>query len=603
MMMILNFIWPVPICRIIAVAAVLLAVAATSFSQVGFCEDSGAGPSKVVRSVRVVARWAPELTLPLKPGDQFSPQKIRETRLAFLAALRSEKEKYNSASIGFGKLPIVDVNFVRVCGKKVPENECRSDGLTKDCVDVELKPFALSTDPGFLGSVLLPISRSNKFTFLSNVPKPIRLLNPKFSLDNDERTGTTPGVEISTDLLSLGEVVSGQPTKAKKTSLLLNARAGRSIGEPFYNTQIQMSFVRKVPNEQIESVGLETGFDSINEPKAKTSRRFNIFRVGGHLAFSPKLGLLNQVYFGAGFRWSRNHLEGAGGSPGIVTSERSFDGRAILGGRLAGGFTRAGIWLDGGKPGNTSAVYTRIAGMIGYEKEVPLSGHTIGVEALAGAGQASRSTPVYELFLGGNTLNNFLYLAADDLGLKDVPSGPIMRGFGKNQAGLLASPNVQTGGNRYRHFNLTISIPIPGLSKPLIPDEIINQNPSVTLRDVVDLAVNSGEEALSLHLQDEGLPEDQADRDAEKIFGEIKPGMEYLTRYAKIYAIKPMIMFDASSMAQYGGPFRGRYSLGGGLQLTIAVAKLEVGYLHNTKRVAGDRSGNFVVRIVFQNLF
>jgi hypothetical protein len=73
--------------------------------------------------------------------------------------------------------------------------------------------------------------------------------------------------------------------------------------------------------------------------------------------------------------------------------------------------------------------------------------------------------------------------------------------------------------------------------------------------------------------------------------------------YAKIYAVKPLILFDAARLSRPGFPARTNYSLGGGVQLTIVVAKFELGYAHTLRRLSGEPRGNLVARLVFENLF
>ena len=42
---------------------------------------------------------------------------------------------------------------------------------------------------------------------------------------------------------------------------------------------------------------------------------------------------------------------------------------------------------------------------------------------------------------------------------------------------------------------------------------------------------------------------------------------------------------------------------GGGAQFTVVVARLEAGYLWAVRRLPNDPYGNFVMRLVFRNLF
>jgi hypothetical protein len=307
------------------------------------------------------------------------------------------------------------------------------------------------------------------------------------------------------------------------------------------------------------------------------------------------------VALNGGYRRSSNRL---GGANHLSVTENSFQGSAVLDGRIFEGFSRAGIWLDGGKPENAES-YHRIAALIGYQKELPIGEQTLGIEALFGAGKASRHTPEYSLFYGGNTLTDFIYSEIiDPETMSFLPTGPVLRGYGRNQAGFRLANGQTRGANSYHHFNLSLSIPIPSLSAPLIPDEVVNDSPRTTLRDLVDFAVNTGQDALSSTFEDEGLSSDEADAKAKKVFGQIRPGIKYLTNYAKIYSVKPVVMFDAARMTRIdSGDPQSRYSVGGGLELTIVIAKFQAGYMHAVNRFEGEKRGNFVFRLVFTNLF
>jgi hypothetical protein len=138
----------------------------------------------------------------------------------------------------------------------------------------------------------------------------------------------------------------------------------------------------------------------------------------------------------------------------------------------------------------------------------------------------------------------------------------------------------------------------------LIPDEVVIAQPRKTLRSLINFAVNSGQEALSLNLQDEGLSEEEADKKAEEIFAQIRPGVEFLTHHGKLYSLKPIVMFDYTRLTRSGsGAPQIRYAVGGGLQLTMVVAKFEAGYMRSVRALPGDSRGNVIVRLVFQNLF
>jgi hypothetical protein len=63
-------------------------------------------------------------------------------------------------------------------------------------------------------------------------------------------------------------------------------------------------------------------------------------------------------------------------------------------------------------------------------------------------------------------------------------------------------------------------------------------------------------------------------------------------------------MFDAARMTRSGfSDPQSRYSVGGGLELTIVIARFQAGYMHAINRFEGEKRGNFVFRLVFTNLF
>ncbi len=586
------------ITRFLVTGIWILMSAGVSLSQTGECRDEW--PGHKVRSVKVKARWLPsDLNLPLKKGDDFTPEKLSATRDAVRRAINAENDKYEVEFVKLQRLQLVNINFVRGCGRKLAAATCQAEGLGTDCVDVEVKPLALSSNPIFMGATLLPLPRSNTQTFLSGVPRLLRIFDPKFGLGADGELGAVPDFEMSTDLLSAGEVTEGKPAEGRPVELLLKARGSKSVSEPFYTSEINLSLKLKQATPSIESLGVEASFTADHQPQLNASYLKNALRVDGHAAFNPASGIVNRVALNGGYRRSSNRL---GGVNRISVTENSYQGSAIVDGRILNGFTRAGFWLDGGKPENQEG-YHRIAALIGYQKEVPLGDQTIGIEALLGAGKASKQAPDYSLFYGGNTLNNFIYSEIiDPETLSFLPSGPVLRGYGRNQAGFRLPSGETRGAHSYHHFNLSVAIPISSLSAPLIPDEVVDP-PSTTLRGLVDFGVNTGEAALSSSFEDEGLSSDEADAKAAKVFSQIKPGIKYLTYYAKIYSLKPLVMFDAARMTRNESDSQSRYSVGGGVELTVVIAKFQAGYMHAINRFEGEKRGNLVFRLVFTNLF
>ncbi len=574
-----------------------------AWAQPADCLDER--PGHLIRSIKIEGRYVPaSLVLPVKRGDEFTPAKVRALRMAVINALQKEKDKHAAELTVLGKLPLVDLSLARACGLPVPPATCQAEGLTDKCTDVVVRVYALSVDALSLGSgLLLPLPRSNKFTFLSNVPRPLRLFNPKFGVTQDQKLGTMPKLSTSTDLLALHKMLHDESVGASKSALLLKAEGGRSLNKQFYTSQASLQWTLRQPTEQVESFGLATNFAADHLPQKEDQYWQNAFRLGGHVALNPAAGFVSRVALNAAYRRSGHRLIRPRVTDNIQTAEHSFEGRALLEGRFKNDFFRAAVWFDGGKPAIAVNSYQRVTATFGYTTELPVGEHTIGVEALVGAGHASAQTPEYARFYGGNTLNSFLYEDPQDPNFVALPGGPLLRSAGRNQTGANLTSGIQRGGNSFQHLNLTVSLPLPGLAFPLIPNEQVT--PNATLRTLVKgFAVDSAVEVLSETLQSEGLSRAEADKKAAQIFRQIRPGVNYLADYAKVFALKPLVMFDAARLTRPGNlDAQTRYALGGGLQLTVVVVKFEIGYMRAVRRYEGDPRGNFIARLVFQNLF
>jgi hypothetical protein len=107
---------------------------------------------------------------------------------------------------------------------------------------------------------------------------------------------------------------------------------------------------------------------------------------------------------------------------------------------------------------------------------------------------------------------------------------------------------------------------------------------------------------LAATLRTEGLSSKEAEEQARIVFEEVKPATHFLIDYANLYSIKPLLMFDAGSLYGNGGS-ETWLAAGGGVQLTIVIAKLEAGYMHTVAGPTFGSRGNALFRLVFQNLF
>ncbi|NOT63792.1 MAG: hypothetical protein HOP19_26555, partial [Acidobacteria bacterium] len=166
-----------------------------------------------------------------------------------------------------------------------------------------------------------------------------------------------------------------------------------------------------------------------------------------------------------------------------------------------------------------------------------------------------------------------------------------------------------TGASSYAHVNLSLALPIPKWSRPLIPNEAIEIEDPVTgdvqqrtLRQIIKNQAKSGETILTKIYQKQGMP--KADEQARQEFRAINQALGFLVDRANLYAVKPLVLFEAARLNLTNAPAdRTRIGVGAGVQFVVTVAKFEAGYVFATRRQFNEPRGNFILRLYFQNLF
>jgi hypothetical protein len=236
---------------------------------------------------------------------------------------------------------------------------------------------------------------------------------------------------------------------------------------------------------------------------------------------------------------------------------------------------------------------------------------TIGVELVASGGHAWGQPPEYARFFGGNSAKSFLYDAVELPTLTSFPRGPLIRSFGEGQAGVRTASGSVLGGTSFWGLSLNVSVPIPPWSRPLIPNDVVESldvagggQRDVTLKEVLKKQVAQGERLLRSSLVRQGVTPDEASAQARDTWREIQPVADFIADQANLFSVKPLLMVDvAQILGAASGDSRVRVAVGGGLQLTVVVARFEIGYLYAVQRAPGDERGNLFARLTFQNLF
>jgi hypothetical protein len=567
----------------------------------------------------------------------------------------------------------IRATYLTDCVTIVPEAECRAtlkDGAGQPapkCLDVSVRVTVLPINTGNLAANLLDLARSNKLRFYRELPRPLIAFNPSFRMEQDREYGTAMGGGVSTNLLSLPSALNGEPEPAQNTQLRLSASALKSLQESFYDTAMGLSLSHVRAAELLQKITFDSTFTAHRQPLGAGTVFTNAMHVGASTLIKPKEGILSQISLGAGYRLAGNRFFTRAGLPDELTSEQAFESRAIADGSIGRGFLRVGAWFDVASP-ESEPDYRRYAAMVGYSRDFFLphwkcrvvadgnqerclfpekNGPAIGVEMLFGAGRAWGSVPEYARFYGGNSNSSFFYDAVDSPSVIGMPAGPLIRSYGRNQGGVETGGNAGRGGTSYWHYNLTASFPVPRLSRPLIPAELVIAQPGdsgrlscsncTSLKDLLKRQVGSGKnifiDALAVQRltseqrndlaldPDDGLTPEESARlasaekafarareavkpEADRLWSQLDPTVGYIADHANLYSVKPIVMFDAMRLSARGEPdYRTRLALGGGLQFNIVVAKFEVGYMRTIRHLPGDQRGNFVARMAFEKFF
>ena len=600
----------------------------------------------------------------------------QDTAMSSLVFIREVREFLAKASLdsrfGMSRYDNISIKGYTACVTKVDPSECQA-AFTNDprspvakCVDVTVQVKAVHVNIGNLSSNLLSLARSNKLLFYSRLPGPLLAVNPTFWMDQDREYGTALVAGTRTNLFDLPAVIHGGISASQDTQLVLQMDGSKSIHNDLYSATTTLALLNAKRGRSVEVLALEGRFASNRQPHGEGVLLTNAGHLNGNVSIRGNGGPITKCSFGAGFRWANNrHIEGIG-TVAERTLERAFESRMIADGHFSGGYMRGGVWFDYASPDNRPGSYRRLAAMFGLSREFSLpwngcrlkdgrcsfaekNAPAIGLEMIIGGGKAWGGVPEYARFYGGNSARSFLYDRHDSPKMTDLPDGPLIRSFGRNQApGIYSTGGIAAvGGTAYWNFNVTVSLPIPAFSRPLIPplsitgDKVPSCDQCKSLKDFVKNNVSEGKNlyidsqafrSLSRQLQADlaldpedarteeekkeieerlrkaeaafVLAQDRFRPEADGIWREITPMVRYISDNANLYSVKPVVMFDVAHVLVPGATQqRPLFALGGGLQFTVVVAKFEAGYLRTLNRLPGDERGNFIVRMIFERLF
>jgi len=542
-----------------------------------------------VRYVKVDGRWTDHVPLPLAAGDILTNQNLS----AAMAALRDAITSGSNASLGFHSKGEVGVLYIGVS-----YDTSSGDGT----VGVIFRPYYLHISMVQVGDNVLPIPRSPRPTLFANVPKPLLALNPMIGLSYDRVFGSALSASFGGDLLHLDP----NSTFDARQQFELRAEGVKSLEESFYRVDAGLRYTHQRTESSLEEVAFSADFNGVDEPLGNSEHTRNAGIAS--LALKLKVAPNTHLSVSAGYRRTSDGFVDGDTQLETRTSANEQSARLLLDTIPPSiyGFFRAALWEESGWQNSDS--YQRFVGRIGYAKEIAISpNQTIGIEIVAGGGKTSGNTPGYSQFFGGNSRGQFLYDNSNSAALAQMPSGPVIRSLGENEARLPDGAGLTRGGDAFWHVNVNVTFPIAAWSMPLIPNELTDipdkNGNSMSIKQVLTNQIDfTGPNMLAAVLQQQGLSADEARTQARRILNEVSPAARFIINDANLYSIKPLLMMDAAGMSG-GGSSETWLAAGGGVQLTVVTAKFEAGYMRTLSGPTFGQKGNAFVRLVFQNLF
>ena len=566
----------------VAAAAVVLGLAPAPVMAADDCLDHPGAVDKPIRAITLKSRWNSlgDVQYPVASGSPYSAEAASAILNAVRQRLAGENQSEAQAR-GY-----VGVRYISICP------------LTSgDGVEVRVEATEVRVPLGNPLTGVLPGARSNLPSSLSGTPPVLPLLNPEIGLTSDSGIGVAQTLKLETDLLSMGDVIRGEAPEAPTWTMPLAVEGRRGLNEDTYDAMARLAIGHDAPLRFLQHFDVHAELLTSQAPQGDTVLRQNGVRAGAGFRLKPSR-LFRQVTLvsDAAFADQRRGTEAI-----ERTEETAFHLFGVADLTTGLGPLRWATLVETSSVHDAGA-YQRVSTRLGWNGQVPLSktgNQTIGVELEAGAGGIWGEAPTYAHYFAGNNGIDFLFKPPDATELRRALLVPSLRSFGQSGA------QTALGGARsYWNLHLNVALPIAAFSMALIPRE--ETDTGVLLNEMVYRnGTRSAESFLASYYENvEHMPADQAASRAAAEIRRIEPALDFITHRANLYSVKPLLMYDAARLSPGDGlPGRTFQALGTGVQLTIVVARMEAGYLWTLDRQAGDSRGNFVFRLIFDNIF
>jgi hypothetical protein len=569
----------------LVIGCILIGLAPAPAWTADLCLDQSDAEGRPIRAFTVSSRWNSlgDVKFPVPLGTNYTSEAASAAMNAVRMRLNDEADN-ETQTRGF-----VGVRYIEACPRML------QDGLE---VAIKVIEIRLPFDNPIKG--LLPGTRSNLPSSVVGTPTMLTLFNPEFGLTNDTAIGLAQTAAIRTDLLSVGDVLKRRPNDQPSWTLPLSASGRRGLNEDTYDGFVNLAVGRDAPLETLQRFDVHGNYEASKAPQGDALLERELFRAGALIRVKPATSPLRQLTFLPNVAWSDNRRQAA--TVNETTHETAVSVVAVADAAIPLGPLRSASLVETSNVEN-GVSYQRFSTIVGWNVQVPLSrafsNRTLGIELSASTGHVWGTAPEHSLFYAGNTGMDLFMSPSDSPALPLLLTIPNLRSFGQSRA------QTALGGARsYWGLNFNAAIPIASWLLPLIPrDEVATGTPLNVL--VYNQGTTSARSFLtSYYEQVEHRNPEEAERLANAEIARIEPALRFITRRANLYALKPLFMFDAVRLSPgEGAPSRTFKGIGGGLQLTVVVARVEAGYLWTLDREPEDPSGNFVFRLIFDNIF
>jgi hypothetical protein len=540
---------------------------------------------RALHAVQVRGRWTAGLQLPFTPCEALSA----ELTFALMEAVRAAMRAPDWLGAAAGERGGVQVLYLDVDAAEAPAGSCGG----RPAVDLVIRPYRVQVATERLGDNVLPLAREAFGTAFSQVPAALLALNPALAIRRDPATGTSLRLDLQV------------PAEAMARGLAGEAGLQQSVGGRYRDNHLALTWQRALTAGA--DARLRLGARSQRQPAGEGTVEQ---REGGYSAgITLKLAPTRRLWVDAMHQTRRDRMLDRAGGVGSEQNTSVGSARLLLDLLQAESLAsvRAGLWHERGADRSRSAVL--LAGAREFRWQ---PGQLIGIEAALVAGRADAATPEARRFHGGTPAPQWLFDSPGSPALLALPDGPVLRSAGRLQA-QLGQGAAARGGTRFWSLGLSTAFPVARWYRPLIPDETTDlqldeSKPPLTLKQLLMKQVDvTGPNLLAATLAAQGVPQDEANRQAQAALAEVRPAVRYIVKDAPLLAVRPLLMLDLAGLSDggTGAEAAARWAaVGVGAQVQMATARFEAGYMRTVSGpVSGRSRGAFVLRLTFQNLF